>query len=76
MCLVLKTSSTKRTDGHEGFGVETGLGHADAVDGKHPHLVQDALNHPLGLVRGGFVDIKVELRPSGGAFLLPLHEIT
>lgn len=39
------------TNRHEGFGVETGLRHANAVDSKHSHLIQDAFNHPLGLVR-------------------------
>lgn len=65
-----------RTNGHEGLGVEAGLRHADAVDGKDPHLIQDALDHPLGLVSCRLVDIKVELGPPAGAFLLPLHEIT
>lgn len=64
------------TNWHEGLGVEAGLRHADAVDGKYSHLIQDALDHPLGLVRCGLVDIKVELGPPAGAFLLPLHEIT
>lgn len=63
------------TNRHEGFGGETGRRHANAVDSKHPHLIQDAFNHPLGLIRRWFVHIKVELSPSGGAFLLPLHEI-
>lgn len=65
-----------RTNGHEGLGVEAGLRHANAVDGKDPHLVQDALDHPLGLIRCRLVDIKVELGPPAGAFLLPLHEVT
>lgn len=61
------------TNGHEGFGVEAGLRHANAIDGKDSHLVQDALDHPLGLVRSRLVDIEVELGPPAGAFLLPLH---
>lgn len=65
-----------RTNRHEGFGVETWRRHADAVDSKHPHLIQNTFNHPLGLICGRIIYIKVELRPSGGAFLLPLHEIT
>lgn len=64
------------TNGHEGFGADTWLRHADAVDRKHPHLVQNTFNHPLSLVCGRFVYIKVELCPSARAFLLPLHEIT
>lgn len=64
------------TNGHEGLGVEAGLRHANAVDGKDSHLIQDALDHPLGLVRCRLVDVKVELGPSAGTFLLPLHEIT
>ena len=66
----------KRTNGHEGFGADARRGQADAVDGEHPHLVQDAFNHPLSFVCSRFVNVKVEFCPSGGALLLPLHEIT
>lgn len=38
------------TNRHEGFGVETGLRQANAVDSKDPHLIKDAFNHPLGLI--------------------------
>lgn len=65
-----------RTNGHEGFGVEAGLRQADAVDCEHPHLIQDAFNHPLSLVCSGVVNVEVEFCPSRGAFLLPLHEVT
>lgn len=39
-----------RTNRHEGFGVETWLRHANAVDSKHPHFIQNTFNHPLGLI--------------------------
>lgn len=68
--------AVRHTDRHEGFGVETGLRHANAVDSKNPHLIEDALNHPLGLICSRLVYVKVELCPSRGTFLLPLHEIT
>lgn len=65
-----------RTNRHEGFGVETWLRQANAVDSKHPHLIQNTFNHPLSLICSWFIYIKVKFCPSGRAFLLSLHEIT
>lgn len=65
----------QRTNGHEGLGVSTGLRDSNAVDCKHPHLIEHTLDHFLRLVRGGLINIEVELGPSGRADLLPLHQV-
>ena len=63
------------TNGHEGLGVEAGLGHPDGVDSEDPHLVEDALDHLGGLVGGLREDLKVQLHPAMRALLLPLQEV-
>lgn len=47
---IKEKTGVKLTDGHEGFGVETRLRHADAVNSKHPHFIQNSFNHPLSFV--------------------------
>lgn len=63
------------TNRHEGLGVDAGLGHPNGIDSEDPHLIQDALDHPGGLVGGLRKDLEVQLHPAMRALFLPLHEV-
>lgn len=63
------------TNRHEGLGVDAGLGHPNGIDSEDPHLIQDALDHPGGLVGSLRKDLEVQLHPAMRALFLPLHEV-
>lgn len=53
------TVKLEPTNGHEWFGGGAWLGDTNPINSKHPHLIQHAFNHLLGLVCCGFINVKV-----------------